>query len=161
MAQAEALKIMGPMIDIEPHDALLLCVRIAAGEVAYTTMKIQELEDPLARPESDEEKTGEEHTSTHKEGPWDLHLWIRVRQQSLERLAKFSKMALDAGIDDRVVKLAEGQGNQLATVLQGIFQDLTLTAEQMEVLPSIIERHLRMIEGSSTAILEQHVARKK
>src|SRR4051794_6528503 len=40
MAQAEAMKIMGPMIDVSPIDALYTCVRIAAGEVAYTTMKV-------------------------------------------------------------------------------------------------------------------------
>ena len=159
MALEEARRIMGPMIDIEPHDALLLCVRIAAGEVAYCTMKINELEEPTARPETDTEKSGEEHTTEHKEGPVTTHLWIRVRQECTERLAKFSKMALDANISERSIKIAEGQGNQLAVVLQGIFSELTLSKEQMDILPEIIEKHLRMIEGSSTAALEAHVAK--
>jgi hypothetical protein len=147
------------MLDVEPHDALLLCVKIAAGEVAYTTMKIEQLEEATERPQTDSEKSGAEHVSEHKEGPTDLHLWIRVRQQCMERLAKFSKMALDANISERQVQIAEGQGSQLAVVLQGIFTELTLTKEQMAILPDIIHRHLTMIEGSSSAAIEAHVGR--
>lgn len=154
MAMEESKRIMGPMIDIEPHDALLLCVKIAAGEVAYTTMQVENLEEAIMRPETDTEKSGEEHTVEHKEGPHQMHLWILVRQGAMERLAKFSKMALDAGIQERAVKLAEGQGGELANVLQGIFADLTLTEHQMEVLPDIIHKHLTLLEGSSTAVIE-------
>jgi hypothetical protein len=161
MAQAEAMKIMGPMIDVSPIDALYTCVRIAAGEVAYTTMKVEELEvDAIARPQWDSEKSGPEGTvREHKEGPHTLNFWITTRHNCLERLAKFSKMALDAGIDERAIAMAEGQGTQLAFAMKSMFDELQLTNEQLEQLPDIIHRHLTVMEKSSMAGINPGSAR--
>lgn len=149
--------VMGIGIDIDPMDALLACVRIAAGEVAYATYKVQSLEPDMAighpetikrRPLSlgkDGEDPGNVVEEVTTEQP-SLHVWIRVRQNSLERLAKFSKMALDAGVAQRQVELAEGAGDTLALELRKVFDELNLSAVQEAMLPDLVRSMLENLE---------------
>src|SRR5437763_3860755 len=39
------LRAMGRPIDVDPHEAILLCIRIAAGELGYATSKVTQLEE--------------------------------------------------------------------------------------------------------------------
>jgi hypothetical protein len=134
-AAKEAAVIMGQALDIEPHDALLTCVRIAAGEVAYCTTMIGDLEKP-----TESTMFGEQ-----------LNIWIQVRQKAMLSLAKFSKMALDAGVAERQVKVAERYGEMLATLISGILGDLELTKGQQKKAPAIVTRHLQALEGGAQA----------
>src|ERR1700761_465401 len=46
-AANEAATIMGVGLDVDPHEALLTCVRIPAGEIASCSALIAELEKPM------------------------------------------------------------------------------------------------------------------
>lgn len=129
-AAKQTATIMGDALDMEPHEALLSCVRITAGEVAYCSAEIAELDRAT------------ESTMFGKK----LDLWIEVRQGAIIRLAKFSKMALDAGVAERQVQIAERYGDLLATFIGGVFDDLKLTAKQREAAREIVPRRLRMLE---------------
>lgn len=144
--------VMGTAIDVDPMEALLWCVRITAGEVAYATQKVHELteEDVIVNPQQTVEREGggpqvasEEVTTM----PDELNLWIKVRHQATERLAKFSKMALDAGVAERSVRLAEGAGDQLATAISSILVGLQLTHEQEMRAPALVRQALETLEG--------------
>jgi hypothetical protein len=50
----------------------------------------------------------------------ELNIWIRARQDALERLAKYAKMAIDAGVAERHVRVAERYGELLAELVGGI-----------------------------------------
>jgi hypothetical protein len=130
-AAKEAAVIMGIQLDVDPHDALLTCVRIAAGEVAYCSGEIAGLEKAT-------EKTmfGEQ-----------LSIWIQARQKAMLSLAKFSKMALDAGVAERQVQVAERYGEMLATLISGILGDLSLSKAQQKKAPAIVTRHLQALEA--------------
>lgn len=151
------LAVMGTALDVDPMDALLWCVRITAGEVAYSTKKVQDLtpDQEIVRPEIEVSREGgalfagasEEKT----QGPEELNLWIKVRQASVERLAKFSKMALDAGVAERAVKLAEGAGESLAVAIRSILVGLDLSYEQEQKAPELVRTALEMLEGPNAA----------
>ncbi len=157
-AQME-VAVMGAPIDIEPHEALLTCVRIAAGEVAYSTRMIEGLkhDEAVGRLMESSEKTystdsGEvTYFEDRDKGP-ELHIWIRVRQKCVGELAKYSKMAIDAGVEERRVALAERWGDQLALVLQGILNDLRLTPAQRKSAPEIVRNNLAVLEGQGVMI---------
>lgn len=134
-AAKEAATIMGEMLDVEPHEALLTCVRIAAGEVAYCSTQIGDLE-----------KATESTMFGEK-----LNVWIEVRQGAVAQLAKYSKMALDAGVAERQIQLAERYGEMLATLISGILGDLGLSKPQQEKAPVIVTKHLQLLEGASAA----------
>jgi hypothetical protein len=130
-AAKEAAVIMGQALDVDPHDALLTCVRIAAGEVAYCTGEIGTLEKA-----TESTMFGEQ-----------LNIWIQVRQKAMLSLAKFSKMALDAGVAERQVQVAERYGEMLATLISGILGDLGLSKAQQKKAPAIVTRHLQALEA--------------
>lgn len=141
---------LGEPLDIQPHDALLSCVQITAGEVAYCTMRITELktDDYVGHPESFVEETGPDGgKSIARQHPVELNIWIRARQDSMDRLARYAKMALDAGVEERRVRLAENMAMQLAPVLEAIFKELNLTDRQRKVAPAILERNLMTLEA--------------
>jgi hypothetical protein len=121
--------VMGLPVDIEPHEALLQCVRIAAGEVAYCNSRIGALshEEAVGHPIKTAERIGEGLSESYveimEETP-ELNIWIRARHNATERLAKFSRMALDAGVNERRVRIAEGMAQLLAPVLKSIFDQL-------------------------------------
>jgi len=126
---------MGEELDVEPHEALLTCVRIAAGEVAYCTAQIARLERAT------------ESTAFGKK----LNVWIEVRQRATERLANFAKIALAAGVAERQVQLAERYGEMLADLIGGILTELKLTPIQQKKAPAIVGRHLQLLEGGARA----------
>jgi len=60
--------------------------------------------------------------------------------------ARFSKMALDAGVEERRVRLSERFGEAIASVLDGVFKDLGLSADQERRAPDIVQRALLAME---------------
>lgn len=166
-AARDEATVMGVAIDVEPHEALLTCVRIAAGEVAYCSQKVQELapdeaigrlielksEPTVALTDAGIAETGEMGISEIKDKGPELHVWIRIRQGALDRLARFSKMAIDAGVEERRVALAERWGEDLAGVLRTILDGLQLNAKQRERAPGVVRDALEPLEGTGNLLL--------
>jgi len=162
MAQADAISLAAP-IDIDPMNALLWCVRIAAGEVAYFTMQVSllsktEIQGPVVstktRPRKGEygmEEHGDEVTEIEQGHP-ALHIWIKARQDAIDRLAKYSKMASDAGVNERQVELAERYGELIGRVVGNILDALHLTPKQQKRAPEIVRRYLSDIEGTGALV---------
>jgi len=153
----DAAVVMGAPVDVDPHEAMLWCVQVTYGEVAYCTAQIAKLVPadavgPVATLRHHEEldRAGDVHSlrdeTSHAVA---LHVWIATRHGALERLAKFSKMAVDAGVAERQVKVAEQFGDQLAGMIGGLFEDLVLTADQRDRAPAIVRRHLQLAAGGA------------
>lgn len=147
---------MGAPMDIDPYDALQWCVRIAAGEVRYFTERVAALQRKAL--------AGPVVTTTHRrdsdgfaqreqvERPAELNIWIRARQDALDRLAKFSKMAADAGVAERQVRLAEGHGEMLARFIGAVLDDLRLSERQLKRAPDSVRKHLAAIESTAVEL---------
>lgn len=156
LARREAA-VMGVPLDIEPHNAILECIRIAAGEVQYASERIAELDEgdavgrvvtTLRRPMK-EEKGGEDPSYEVEEIKLEapaLHIWITTRRQAMDRLVQYSATALKAGVEQRRVELAEQQGQLLAQVIRGILEELGVS-KRPEV-PSVVRRHLSLVAAA-------------
>jgi hypothetical protein len=59
-----------------------------------------------------------------------------------ERCAHFASKAVAAGLNERMVRLAERQGELLAQVIRGVLDELGLSPEQRQLAPEIVRRHL-------------------
>lgn len=147
-------KLTGYDIEVNPMDALLMCVRIAAAEVAYFSQKIGDLDEkdlvdnPIVTHSSVKEKNGVVTKNITKiSGREELSLWIRARKESLNDLARFSKMALDAGVEERLVRVSEAIGETIAMAVRGILDDLVLSPEQKNNAPEIVRKHLRLLNS--------------
>lgn len=140
--------LVGMTVDISPMDALLTCVRIKAGEVAYYSYRISELteEEVTVRP-SEQVMAGKDPGKYWIKKQEAANLWIKLRDDALMWLARYSKMALDAGVEERLITVAEGMGDRLATALESILNELQLTPAQMAKAPAAIRQQLYALEG--------------
>lgn len=143
--------VMGMPLSIEPHEAILECIRITAGEVAYASARIAELEasEAVGPVETWMERSGEHAIEETRQGPPALHIWIQVRQQAMDRLVQYSFAALKAGIEERRVRVAEQQGMLLAQAVQGILRELGVI-DRPEV-GAVVRKHLTLVAGQSVA----------
>lgn len=148
-AKAAAV-VMGAPLDIDPHEALLHCIRITAGEVAYATAMVGDLDVDQAVDElvtTSTRSTADGTTTEETRRPKELHVWIRVRQDAVDRLARYSKMALDAGVAERQVRLAERYGTSIARLLGGVLEGLELSPEQQARAPEVVRRAMVLLEA--------------
>lgn len=154
LARREAF-VMGRPLDVEPHEALLECIRIAAGEVQYASEQIARLEESEAvgptvttRPLKHEKGAESSVDRVYEEGAPAVHIWIEVRHRAMDRLVNYSKIALAAGIEERRVKIAEQQGQLLVQVIRGVLADLGV-ANHPEA-PAAVRRHLTLVSGQAS-----------
>jgi hypothetical protein len=151
-AAKQMARVMGLPIEVTPHEALLYCVHITAGAVDYCNGMIEELEDAVVTPTVETHKEwmggedggGSSTTIVYKEQ--ELNLWIKARDDYVEKLSRFSKMALDARIDERMISLAENQAAMMRPIFVAVFTDLQLTDEQRAKAPDILRKHLLPLE---------------
>lgn len=143
---------MGIPLDVDPHEAILECIRISAGEVQYASDRIAELRHDevvgpvvTTRPLKEEKGAESMHHRVEEHGPPALNIWIEVRRRAMRDLVDFSKVAIAAGIAERVVRVAEQQAHQLARAVDGILTDLGV--RDHPEAPSIVRKHLTLIAG--------------
>lgn len=77
-----------------------------------------------------------------------------LEAEERDRLARLCKLALDAGIAERQVRIAESQGALVAGVVRSILGDLGLTADQWALVGTVVPRRMRelstVVEGTIT-----------
>jgi hypothetical protein len=124
LARSE-LAVMGVELPAESHEAILKCIRIAHGEVAYCTARIAELghDEAVGQPvltterprklEKGAESKAERVIECRQESP-RLNIWVVARHAAMDRLVAYSATALKAGVEERQVKIAEQQGAMVA-----------------------------------------------
>ena len=116
----QAVAAYGLPREIDPAAALLEEVHRTAGHVAWLAAKVAEQqEDDLVWGLVEEA----DKTATETPGRDILHaarpsVWLDLYQRERKHLVQVSKTALDAGINERLVHLAEQQGNMLAEVIR-------------------------------------------
>jgi hypothetical protein len=131
----------GAELDINPWDALLKAVRIAAGKVAYIEWVLSRAQDDLelegraVRIEPTDPATGgRERTSgavallLHPDtgeplgvGEYrDLSWWVQKGELWHDRMARTAKMAIDAGVAVWQVQKIEQEAQVLARVLNAV-----------------------------------------
>lgn len=117
---AKALKSLGHPFEIHPGQALLDLVYEAAGNVAFLSSEMTKLEgQPL-------------HTNSLEQGEM-VRATVKLYGEWSDRLAKVSKMALDAGIDQRMVAIKEREADALLQAIEAITKALNLTPEQIKI----------------------------
>jgi hypothetical protein len=162
--RAEAVKmVMGTPIETAPEDALQLCIDITRGEVSYCDRRIARLTDHDATVATSSDRLHEEldrHGDVHElrdqttESTAQLHIWITTRQGAVDRLARYSKMALDAGVAERLAQLDERQTELIASAMLVVVGQLaSLSNEDRARVPLLLKQHIGalhrpVIEGS-------------
>lgn len=153
-AERKAKKLVttyGLKVETTATEALLEEVKWTAGHVQWLRERVQEIEEsssnsdgenPLVWGVTRRKSGGEDRGTTEEAAP---SIWLKLYQAERAHLVKVSTEAIRAGIEERRVKLAESQGEQVAQAIRGILADLQLTPEQLARVPDIVPRHLRSL----------------
>lgn len=126
----------GDPVDVEPHVALLQEVYRTAGHVAHLQREVG---------------TREINTDDTAVAKAEIAVLRDLYKRERTHLVTVCQVALNAGVQERQVQLAEKMGELIAPVLAGILEDLDLTPKQRKSAPEVIGRHLRVLEGGVAA----------
>lgn len=146
-AVEQAVRTLGLPRDIAPAEALLEEVQWTAGHVAWLRQRVQEIEHAvLVWGVTDQvDKTATEFPGRDTTEAARPNVWLVLYQQERKHLVDVCKAALQAGVEERRVRLAEQQGEVLVGVIRAVLADLDLTAEQAARVPEVVPRHLRAV----------------
>lgn len=150
---------MGRPLDVHPHEAIIECIRIAAGEVYYASERIAELEpDEVVAPVETQKmrpmkgEYGAELDTPAYEISTDvpaLHVWIQVRQKAMDRLVQYSAIALKAGVEERRVRIAEGMAEQIADAMKAFATAMGLNPADPSVRAGMRTGLLTLVHGDA------------
>lgn len=118
-AKAEAAR-LGAEISLDPADALALTVRLATGEVEWLRWRIRQAEDEDA----------------------DLSPLASALASANERLARISKLASDANVDERRLQLDALVIDRLGAAVQRAITDASLDPGARGRLDAALHRRL-------------------
>ncbi len=116
------------VLDISPWDALLLAVKRAAAWAAFYDSKLAEV--------SDDDELRPDGAAAD---------WVRAAERVNDKLARWSKMAVDAGVAQLLVQQARTDGEQIVRVLNAAIAEANLTEAQEDRMRDALARALRTL----------------
>jgi len=138
-------------VDVGPADALLQEIQRTAGHVAWLGNEIARMErDELTwglyeeNVEPDIENKDGDIITTQVTGKWkaDSHILYKMYRDERKHLVTAAKMALDAGVNERIVRMYEQVGDVFVGMIDRILDRLQLTDEQRVMVPGIVTAEL-------------------
>ena len=117
-------------LEVTPWEGLLQAVKIAAGRSAYCESK-------LATATDDEELVPGGRL-------WE---WVKLASEWHEKMAKVSKLAIDAGVAERLVRQLELEATLMLRATRLTLAELGLSDEQTEHALGIMSRNLLALEA--------------
>lgn len=125
---AAAVALWGGRRDIHPAEALLELVQLKASEVAYWRLRVAELQEAdlawgVTKHEMGTGPMGPINTETYEA---TLSTALDTLHKTEKQLADYAAMSLKAGVDERMVQLAESQANRLLAVIRSVIADTRL-----------------------------------
>jgi hypothetical protein len=126
------------IVEISPWEALLLAVKRAAAWAAFYDTKLAEvMDDEDLRPDG------------------AAHDWVRAAERVNDKLARYSKMAVDAGVAQLLVQQARTEGEQIARVLNQALGDVGLEPEVEGRLRRALARAMMDVEGERVSLADR------
>lgn len=145
-----ALMALGEPEPIDPAQALLDLIAWKYGEVRWLRDKVQAVKDELLVWGATEHREG-----VGPEGPISVttdraqpNVWWSLLRQAEDQLSEYASKALRAGVAERQIRLAEGQGAAIAGAVNMILDRLQLTAAQRGLVPTVVPEAFRMLKGT-------------
>jgi hypothetical protein len=114
-------------LDISPWEALLLAVRRAAAWSAFYESKlaaVQEGDDDALRPGG------------------EAYDWVQAAERVNDKMARYAKMAVDAGVAAAMVAQARNEGETIARVLNAALGVAQLSIEQEAAIRAALRQAL-------------------
>jgi hypothetical protein len=125
----------------DAHRQLAKLINTSSGLVSFYEAQCRRL-DPDALVWGDvEARTDHQGTTVIQRG--EVNVWLRLYNDERKELRQLCRVAIDAGLAEREVRLAEQHGALIAQVLRDVLSDLELTAEQQTRALNVVPLRLR------------------
>ena len=126
---------LGGSIDVDPLDALLEMVKEAAWNVAAYRIALDELGIHVGPIEHAGTTKGagvavQAVPGEHNIEPARPHVFVELYDRERDRLARYSKMCIDAGVEERRIRIVEAQAQKLGEVVEAAVRSLNPTPDQ-------------------------------
>lgn len=125
-ASSELARLGGAWVEVDPLDGLIRLYQEAEWNVAVYRAAIADLapevafDGAIALPEQTIEF---EKGGTHV--PALFHILVEGYNRERDRAAKYAKLCLDAGVDERRMRVAEGDAHRLGRAFAGALDDVS------------------------------------
>lgn len=129
--------IIARQLDVSPWEALLIAVKRAAGWAYFYDTKLAECTD------DDELRPG-----------GAFHDWVVAAERVNDKLARYSKMAVDAGVAAMMVTQARNEGEMIARVLNAALGEAGLGEEAEARLRVALRKALLAVEEMQTKTID-------
>lgn len=133
----EALKNFGLPVPVDPQEALLEELFRTKGHVLWLEERVGELHTEQMHGAVGGASGG---IPEHKQ-----HVWITMLDKERFHYIRVAKACVDAGIEERRVRLAEEQGAQLAQVVKGILSALDIPLDSPKTR-KIVREQFQLVE---------------
>jgi hypothetical protein len=117
----------GSPIPVDPMTALTMEIHRTAGHIEWLSVELQSHQDPST---------------------FEARVLMKHYQQERGHLIKASTAAINSGVAEREVKLAEDQGRRLVAVIQSVLSSLSLTPSQLADARRAMATELRLAAAS-------------
>lgn len=87
----------------------------------------------------------------------DEREWLMLYREERKHMAQVSSLAIGAGLAERMVRIAEKQGEVLATVVRQILDALALSPEQRALVPHLVPQVIRQVTAGQPVTLPDTV----
>lgn len=136
---------LGIEVDTTPEEAIFAMIREAAGNVALLRAQVAALEATVG-PDGIAGRTGNEKVR-HEAKP---HVLVVMYDEERDRLVRYAKVAAEIGLSERMVTLAEQQGQLIAQIFTAALDDPEwgLDRGQKEAGKRVIGRHLSLVHST-------------
>lgn len=127
MAQSEVDRRLGHPLDVDKDDALIMLVKLKAGDVEFYRQRVEELEDDemieVAETRRGVDRGEDTDMTETKARP---HPWLELYNEAQRDLEHFCMSVAKAGVAERKIALAERQAREMFTALSLAFSELGL-----------------------------------
>lgn len=156
---AQAIKRFGAPIEVNPADALLQLVWETAGNVAWLRERVREL-NILGPGLSDESQDPDGNGISHRRhrdflsfdhlGNLTPHALVRMYNDERDRLTRVCKVAVECGLAERQMRLAERYAQVIVQVIMHVLEapQLDLTPHQREIGRQLAATKMRELNAS-------------
>lgn len=134
-------------LEVTPWEGLLWAVRIAAGRVAFCEAKLATADSDrqLEPPRAGEGDWGPEMRVG--DGGTNLNYWVKQAELWHEKLLRASKLAVDAGVAERLVRQVELEAALMLRATTLTLDELGLSEDDRSRALGIMSRNLLALEA--------------
>jgi len=133
-------------VEVDPLDALLEELARTNGMVHWLSLKVSSLQEQREDGLQGSEMIGPVGGASGGIPEWKPSVWIAMWEAERAHLAKVAKLCLDAGIDEKRIRLAEQQGQMIVSVIQAFAVKMGLDLEAPKARTALREA-LSVVNG--------------